>query len=293
MRLLTSLLLSIALLGCTATQRAMSEADKDLKEGRVDAAQEKLESVSHERPDDFELRMKLADIHYLKARRALDSGNEEEYARELEASFEDALAAVEIDPRRAAPHLLMAVIAAYRGDMDASLAGFQNCTRLEPLQAVHYTNLAEVLIYHGRVSRARKAMTMARKLRAPGAALDNVEILAAWRRGDMVEAADAFNIALGVPGFAETWNLAPLPEPMETFEDYQNVCCNDPVCGQGMVRQCRQAEIAVAAREKAEETLREELRIEMERRRRLREIYDRHRDLEVVIEPSGEAPEEE
>ncbi len=37
------------------------------------------------------------------------------------------------------------------------------------------------------------------------------------------------------------------------------------------------------------ETMRQELVLEMERRRKLQDIYDKHRELDVVIEEPGSA----
>jgi len=45
-------------------------------------------------------------------------------------------------------------------------------------------------------------------------------------------------------------------------------------------------QLAVKGRELQDETLRQELVIEMERRRKLREIYEKRRDLRIEVEPT-------
>ena len=281
-----------SLLGCTGAETArqgVNEAAEDTREGRVAEARESLEILREDYPDDFEVRIQLAEVYYQKARLALETGDEAEYLRFLGAAQDELIAAVAIDPASAAPHTWMGIVAAYRGDLNAALESFQNARRLDPVQGVSYTNLAHVWVYKGRLSAARTLLDKGRKLRGPQDEIDRIEILAAWRGGDFIEARDVFDMALDNRGFAETWDGAPLPKRMENFDDFANVCCANPSCGPNMGNACHLAQIEVAKRELEEETVRQELQLEMERRRKLREIYERRRDLEITIEaPEGD-----
>jgi hypothetical protein len=51
-----------------------------------------------------------------------------------------------------------------------------------------------------------------------------------------------------------------------------------------MKNQCRKAEHAVAERKVDAETARKELLLEMERRRKLNEIYQSRKDLQIEVE---------
>ncbi len=281
-----------ALLGCTGAETArqgVNEAAEDTREGRVADARESLEILREDYPDDFEVRIQLAEVYYQEARLALEAGDQAEYLRFLGAAQEELIAAVAIDPASSAPHTWMGIVAAYRGDLNAALESFQNARRLDPVQGVSYTNLAHIWVYKGRLSAARTQLDKGRKLRGPQDEIDRIEILAAWRGGDFIEAQDVFDMALDNPGFADTWDGAPLPERMETFDDFANVCCANPSCGPNMGNACRLAQIEVAKRELEAETIRQELQLEMERRRKFREIYERRRDLEITIEaPEGD-----
>ena len=281
-----------ALLGCTGAetaQQGVNEAAEETREARVADAKENLEILREDYPDDLEVRVQLADVYYQEARLALEAGDQAEYLRLLGAAQDELIAAVAIDPAAAAPHTWMGIVAAYRGDLDTAVESFQNASRLAPVQGVSYTNLAHVWVYKGRLSRARTLLDKGRKLRGPPDEIDRIEILAAWRGGDFIEARDVFDMALDNPGFADSWDGAVLPKRMESFDDFANVCCANPSCGPNMGSACRLAQIEVAKRELEEETVLQELQLEMERRRKLREIYERRRDLEITIE----APEED
>ena len=284
----------LALLGCTGAetaQQGVNEAAQaeDTRESQVADAKESLEILREDYPDDLEVRLQLAEVYYQEARLALEAGDQAEYLRLLGAAQEELIAAVAIDPAAAAPHTWMGIVAAYRGDLDSALVSFRNASRLAPVNGVSYTNLAHIWVYKGRLSRARTLLDKGRKLRGPPDEIDRIEILAAWRGGDFVEAQDVFDMALDNPGFADSWDGAPLPEDMQTFDDFANVCCANPSCGPNMGNACRQVQIEVAKRDLEEETIRQELQLEMERRRKLREIYNRRRDLEITIEdPEGD-----
>ncbi len=289
-----ALAVAAVLLACTgppAARQGMEQASEELQEGRVEDAQQTLETLREEHPDDIEVRLALAEFYYQKARLSLDGGDQAEYLRLLGAAQDEILAAVEIDPAASSPHTWMGIVAAYKGDLDTALESFQNASRLAPFQGVSYTNLAHIWVYKGRLSRARSLLDKGRKFRGPSDEIDRIEILAAWRGGDFVEAHDVFDMALDNRGFAETWDGAPLPQPMEDFDDFAGVCCANPSCGPNMGRACKQAQLEVKKRELEEETIRQELQLEMKRRRKLREIYERRRDLEITVEEPDQAPE--
>ena len=276
-----ALVVAAVLLACTSppsARQGMEQASEELQEGRVEDAQQTLETLREEHPDDIEVRLALAEFYYQKARLSLDGGDQAEYLRLLGAAQDEILAAVEIDPAASSPHTWMGIVAAYKGDLDTALESFQNASRLAPFQGVSYTNLAHIWVYKGRLSRARGLLDKGRKFRGPP-------------DGDFVEAQDVFDMALDNRGFAETWDGAPLPQAMEDFDDFASVCCANPSCGPNMGRACKQAQLEVKRRELEEETIRQELQLEMERRRKLREIYERRRDLEITVEEPDGAPE--
>ncbi len=280
------------LIGCTSpdpAQQGVNEAQQDIRQGRVADAKADLEILREDYPDDLEVRIELAEVYYQEARLALEANDQAEYLRLLGAAQEELIAAVAIDPAAAAPHTWMGIVAAYRGDLDTALQSFQNASHLAPVSGVSYTNIAHVWVYMGKLSSARTMLDKGRKLRAPQDEIDRIEILAAWRGKDFIEAKDVFDMALDNPGFADSWDGAPLPSRMNTFDDFARVCCANPSCGPNMGNACRNAQLDVAKRELAEETIRQELQLEMERRRKLREIYERRRDLEITIEaPEGD-----
>ncbi len=276
----TVLVISLA----CASGPSLYSIERDLDAGRIDEAVAKLEMRRAVRPGDVQVRMLLGDLYYQQARRALGGADEQAYTRLLGRAQDEVLAAVALRPEDPRPHTWMGIIAAYQGNLDSAYTSFRNARRLDPLRPISYTNLAHILVYEGELSRARRLLEKGRKLRAPQDELDRIEILAAWRSADFVEARDLFAMALDIPGFAETWDGAPLPAPMETFEDFASVCCSNPSCGPNMGRACGGLELEVTTRDLQAEAVLEELRLEMERTRRLREIYERRRDLEVVVE---------
>ena len=63
------------------------------------------------------------------------------------------------------------------------------------------------------------------------------------------------------PGFADTWDMAPLPKPMENLADFAGVCCSNPSCGPHMENACKKMQQEVARRQLDEETIRKRLRV--------------------------------
>ena len=74
---------------------------------------------------------------------------------------------------------------------------------------------------------------------------------------------------------------------IESFHDFTAYCCSNHTCGPHMGKACERMQLAVKERRLRDETLRQELVIEMERRRKLQEIYEGRRDLQIEIEPAS------
>jgi hypothetical protein len=140
-------------------------------------------------------------------------------------------------------------------------------------------------VYQGKLGDARRYLDKGAKMGAPQDELDRISVLASWKSNDMVEARDVFNSAVVLnPAFAETWDGAPLPQPMKTFDDFAAVCCSNPTCGPYMEGACKRAKQAVAKRSLDLDTLSEERKLEVERQQKLREIYKRRKDVEITVE---------
>ena len=286
-RPLAASLVAAAILLCAAacvTDPSIDVVERDLAYGRNAEAVAKLEVLRDRHPQSSGVRLLLGDLYYQLARESLDAGDETAYTRYLGAAQHEVLTAVELRPADPRPHTWMGIIAAYQGHLDTSLESFRNARRLDPVNPVSYTNLAHIHVYEGQLRRARRMLAMGRRLRAPQDELDRIEILAAWRERDFVEARDLYDMARDVPGFADSWDGVPLPEPMRSFDDFAAVCCANPTCGPNMEGACRALALDVRTRDLEAQAILEELRLEMERKRRLREIYERRKDLEIVVE---------
>ena len=83
-----------------------------------------------------------------------------------------------------------------------------------------------------------------------------------------------------------TINVARLPEEPRSFEDFAGYCCQSPACGPYMEDACQELALDVREREISDETLLEELRIEIETQRRLRKVYEQRKELELEIPDS-------
>ncbi len=261
------------------------EIDEGLAAGRGEQVVEKLEQARDADPDSVAKRLELTYAYYLLAREALEDGREREYTDYMEKAQDELLMAAELDPELPDVHLWMGIMLAYQGDIRAAIESFENARRLAPGIWVHTTNLAETWIYAGNVARARTLLDRARKQGAPPAVIEINEVLAAWKQGDYVEARDIFEGVYALdPRVVRRWNEAPVEDPIESFEEFTEFCCDHIACGPYMADACREMDLRVAEREVQEETLQREMELAAERRRRLREIYDERRDLEIKIE---------
>jgi hypothetical protein len=72
---------------------------------------------------------------------------------------------------------------------------------------------------------------------------------------------------------------------MKTFDDFCAVCCRNPSCGPYLADACKAEGQVVKQRAVTRETLVEEMRLERERRARLKEIYQTNRDVTIEVEP--------
>ncbi len=244
-----------------------------------------LERKVEAKPRNLEARHELGRAYYERARALLDRKQFDAYETYLGRAMDQWIAALRIAPENPSPHTWMGIVAAYQGNLDAAEQNFQNARRLSPRSPVSYTNLAQIEIYDGELTKARRYLAIARKYRAPAVIVELNESLAAWRQGDMVEARDLFESAYSLdPREVNTWDEAPVADPIESFHDFTEYCCSNPACGPYMENACHDMRLEVKRREVDAETVRQELLLEMERRRRLAEIYKRRTDLEIEIE---------
>ena len=160
----------------------------------------------------------------------------------------------------------------------------------------YYSNLAHISVYQGELEKARRYLTKGTKTGAPQDEVDRISVLLAWKANDMVEARDVFNGAVVLSKqFSETWDGAPLPKKMETFDDFAATCCKNPTCGPYMEHACARERHAVEHRQLDAESIQKQLALEAERRKQLKEIYERNKGLDVTIEkdptPQTAAPQ--
>jgi Flp pilus assembly protein TadD len=287
MRVTLSAVLAIVLLACAGIGGpSLRDAEQDIREERYEQAIERLEAAQRQYPDDPAVPLALGIGHYMIARKANDEGRAEVYVEELGRAQDSLVRALALDPELSVAHTWMGIVLAYKGQIRGALESFLNARRLNPSGPVHYTNLAETHVYMGNISAARSALDKARKLGAPPAIIEMNEVLAAWRQGDYVEARDLFDSVYALnPEVVRTWNEAPVSDPIESFEDFTEFCCGHVACGPYMANACQEMNQEIARHSLGAELVRRELELEMERRRKLREIYQGRKDLKVKVEP--------
>jgi tetratricopeptide (TPR) repeat protein len=278
--------LVLVLLACTGVGGpSRSQVEKALDAGRLDEAVALAERRRDHYPRDPTVRDELGEVYYKAARKALDEERYDDYTRFLSLALDEWVESLRLDPASPSPHTWMGIVAAYQGDLDRALNSFHNARRLGDRSPIHYSNLAEVYIYRGDLAKARRYMEKARRLGAPPVILEITGTLASWRSGDLVEARDLFDSAYGLdPAQVNSWNEAPVSDPIESFEDFTGYCCSHVACGPYMETPCTHLKHDIAHRKLRDETIRQELVIEMERRRKLEQIYRGRKDLQVEIE---------
>lgn len=280
-------LLAAALLACTSGGPT-GQAQKQAASGDLEGARRALERERERRPRSSDVRVALGEVYYQIARGALDREHDEgRYLTYLEKSVGEFLTALEIDPRDDRPHFYLGVMDTYRGDIWKGLRGFENARRLKPAGTA-YTNIAEIYVYLGHLHKARRWNELGLKKGAPyGAVLFN-DMLIAWKEGDLREARSHFaTLRNQAPEMLRTINMARVPRPPRAFEDFAGYCCQSPACGPYMKDACYELSLSVREREISEEAVLRELRIEMERDRRMRKVYEQRKELDIQI---GDAP---
>jgi hypothetical protein len=172
----------------------------------------------------------------------------------------------------------------YRGKPRQALRGLNNARRLQPY-GLSYTNIAELYIYIDRLPQAREWNDLGMRKGAPYSAVVFNDMLIAWKEGELDEARHHFAwLQSQDPDMLRTINAAPLPRDPTSFEDFAGYCCGSPGCGPYMRDACRDLALEVQEREVSEEAVLRELRIEMEKTRRLKKVYEQRKELEVEID---------
>lgn len=289
LRALALLVAAVALAACAqlATSRARAKADS----GDLAGAQADLERQRDAHPGSVDTHTALGAVYYQIARDALDREHDEtRYLAFLERSVGEFVKAIELDPRNPEPHNYLAIMDTYRGDLHQALRGFNNVRRLGP-SGTAYTNIAETYVYLGQLEKARTWNDIGLRKGAPyGIGIFN-DMLIAWRQGDLAEARRCFaDLRANDPEELRTINVARLPQAPRTFEDFAGYCCGSPACGPYMKDACHALALDAREREISQEAVLQELRIEMEKQRRLREVYGQRKELDIDVEDPAPQP---
>lgn len=286
--LLGFMLTGFAMSACTPT--GIQEANSALRTNDLGTARRLLEADREEFPRSVEVRLALGEVYYRTARDALDwDGNEGRYLAFLERSVDEFVTAAELDPKHRQPHFYFALMDVYRGDLDSALRGMENAKRLQP-GPIDDTNIAEIYIYKGDLQNAWH-WNQEGDLRGVGIGpVTFNQMLIRWVEGDLEGARRDFKtLHLRYPEMIRSINVAPLPTMPHSFEEFAGYCCDSPACGPYLMHACADLGLEVKRREVSEETLLGELRLELEKRRRLKEIYRQHQELELEVEISEDA----
>ncbi len=279
------LALLIALLpGCAppgGVNRAMAQAQG----GSLEAARLELESQRARQPGSADVRLALGTVYYRLARDALErSGDEARYLAYFEQAVDELVTAAEIDPRHPDPHLYLAAVDLYRGDLDGSLRGLQNTRRLRG-SGIDYTNLGELFVYRDDLAQARRMTLLGLRRGAGAGPVTFNQLLIHWREGDLRGAERDFQVLWkSYPEVLSQINMAPVLREPDSFDEFASNCCGSPACGPYMEQACNKLGLAVQQRELSEQSALKELQIEMEKARRLREIYSGRKDVQVEVE---------
>ena len=280
---------ALALALVAACAGSTRQARQQIEAGDLEAAEDTLEQQRAANPDAAGVRVALGETYYRKAREALDRGDEAEYLAYLERATNEFVQALELEPRDHQPHFYLAVIDAYRGELSSALRGFNNARKLQP-SGTAYTNIAEIFVYMGRIPQAYEWNDLGLRKRAPYSAYVFNEMLLEWKAGNIEGARRKFaTLKTRYPEAISTINVAKLPETPQTFEAFAGYCCDSPACGPYMVEACTELELAVRQRKISEESVLKELRIEIERKRRLKKVYDQRKELEITIDETPES----
>jgi Flp pilus assembly protein TadD len=280
---LLALLLAVAC--AVGPSGSLRKADELMATGKPEEAVAVLEKARDENPGSPEVHHQLGIAYYRVARKALEEQRAADYEKNLELAMNEWVEEVRLDPAGPGPHTMMAIVLLHQGHLDGSIQSLKNARRLDPSNPMAYTNLGEAYVYKGNLEVAHRYLTFARKFRGPAENIEVIESLAAWKSGDRVEAEDLFASALETnPQVLSEWNEASTGRPVESFDDFAEFCCGDIACGPYMAKACGSMKIEVEQRDVSAETVRKELQVEMERRRKLNEIYKGRKDLQIEVE---------
>jgi Flp pilus assembly protein TadD len=282
----TSFVALLLLTACAAGPAgSLKKADELMATGKPEEAVGVLEAERAKNPTSPEIQHDLGIAYYRVARKALEEKRDADYEKNLELAMNAWVEEVRLDPAGPGPHTMMAIVRLHQGDLDGSIQSLKNARRLDPSNPIAYSNLGEAYVYKGNLEVAHRYLTFARKFRGPPETIEVIESLAAWKGGDRVEAEDLFSSALETnPEVVAQWNEASTGTPVESFDDFAEFCCGDIACGPYMAKACGSMKIEVERREVSAETARKELQVEMERRRKLNEIYKGRKDLQIEVE---------
>ena len=286
-RLLPALL--ALLFGASAcSPKGLPEARSALRTNDLETARRLLEADRERFPSSVEIGIELGQVYYRISRDALDWDDDEgRYLAYLEKSLAEFVRVSELDPKSPDPHLYLATIDLYRGDLDACQRGLRNVRRLAP-GPIANTNIAEGYVYAGDLVEAERWNQAGRHAGAGLGPVTFNEMLIQWSAGDLDAARRSFELLrIQFQDQLRTINMAPLPTLPNRFEEFAGYCCGSPGCGPYLEHACAALELPVKHREISEETLLEELRLEMEAQRRIGEIYRQRKELEIEVEPEG------
>jgi tetratricopeptide (TPR) repeat protein len=257
----------------------------DLPNPQLPGAAGQLEQTRDRNPRSVDTRLALGVVYYRMAREALDRDRDEaRYIAYLARSLDELVTAVELDPRNPEPHTYLAAIDLYQGDLPGTFRNLNNARRLQP-SGVAYSNIAEAYVYKGLPDRARQWNDTALRRQAPYGAIQYNDMLISWREGDLERAREHFaSLRRHQPEYIRRMHMAPLPEVPRAFEDFAAYCCDSPACGPYLENQCRALSLSVSETEMSEDATLKALRIEMEKKRRMREVYRQRKELEIEIE---------
>jgi Flp pilus assembly protein TadD len=286
--------LALAVWGC-ATDMSLSSVERDLEAGKVDSAVREIDALAAKQPHSYRVQQLRGVAHGEAALRRLFAQDEAAYLQHFETAMQAYARASSFDPRQAAPHTGVALLLFYQGDMQGALEEFLVARMLDPVNPMHYANLAQMYVYMGRLSRARNMVEKGRKLGLHPVYAETVEMLASWRQGDMVDARDLFDLASQDPDAMRAWlQDDPSVQPdFETFDELTAYCCAASTCGPHMGDACERMHHEVKQREVAAETLRRERLAALEREKARRKAFGGRRELEIEGEQETDEGEPE
>lgn len=284
--LVALLSLALTVFACTPSPRPSAGIGTNLSPSGLARQRVVLEQRRNAQPRSVETRLALGEVYYRIARDALDRTHDEEaYLTHLELATDEFLTALELDPRLSQPHTYLGAMDTYRGDLDAALRSMRNARRLDE-SPIHVSNIAEMLIYRDNLDQAREWNALAARKGAPYGAVTFNAMLIAWKSGNLRLANENFErLAVHAPEMLREINMARVPAPPRRFQEFAGYCCDSPACGPYMRDACTAASQEITEREMTLEALRREMEIERERRKRLEEIYEGRRELEIEVEP--------